>query len=363
MRHRFHALCPYFAMFPEQFVRKHLIWSRPDDLVLDPFSGRGTTVFESLLNNRAAIGGDTNPVAVCISRAKADPPQLGSLLKRISSLERGFRAGGLCSETFPRAAFFKCCFHPATLAQIVFLRGRLDWRRSRGDRFLAALVLGALHGESHRTPWCLSNRMPRTISTKPAYSVRWWRDNGCVAPRRDAFAILRALALFRYVSPLPKLRGRVSSVDARRIASRFPEAAGEVSLVITSPPYLDTTNYREDQWLRLWFLGGPEAPAHGVGSDDRHRSSESYWRFLTEAWAGMSPLLRDGAHIVIRIGGRGIQAEDAKARLTTSLREGCGTSIRLVSHGMSAIIEGQLRAFRPGAVGTQVEHDFHFRLS
>ena len=25
MRHRFHSLCPNFAMFPEQFVQKHLI--------------------------------------------------------------------------------------------------------------------------------------------------------------------------------------------------------------------------------------------------------------------------------------------------------------------------------------------------
>ena len=23
------------------------------------------------------------------------------------------------------------------------------------------------------------------------------------------------------------------------------------------PPYLDVTHFEEDQWLRLWFLGGP----------------------------------------------------------------------------------------------------------
>jgi len=42
-------------MFPEVFVQKHLAWSRPNDLIFDPFSGRGTTVFESLLNGRRAI--------------------------------------------------------------------------------------------------------------------------------------------------------------------------------------------------------------------------------------------------------------------------------------------------------------------
>jgi hypothetical protein len=363
VRHRFHSLCPYFAMFPEQFVRKHLIWSRPGDLVLDPFSGRGTTVFESLLNNRAAIGGDTNPVAVCVSRAKADPPRIGSVLRRISDLERRFATEGVPIRTTPRSEFFRLCFHSATLRQIVFLRSTLDWRRSRIDCFLAALMLGALHGESHRSAWCLSNRMPRTISTKPAYSVRWWRQNGSVAPRRDAFAILRSLALFRYESIPPTRRGRVGLVDARKIASRFPDATRSVGLVITSPPYLDTTNYREDQWLRLWFLGGPESPVHGVVSDDRHRTTAGYWQFLKEAWSGMSPLLRDGAHVVVRIGGRGLRPDEAKQSLLTSLREGCGTAVRLVSHDVSSIREGQLRAFRPGAVGTQVEHDFHFRLA
>src|SRR5258705_2335387 len=41
--------------------------------------------------------------------------------------------------------------------------------------------------------------------------------------------------------------------------------------VITSPPYLDVTNFEEDQWLRLWFLGGPPYPTrHRLASDDRH---------------------------------------------------------------------------------------------
>src|ERR1043166_3526401 len=86
MRHRFHALCPYFAMFPESFVRKHLVWTKPNDLVFDPFSGRGTTVFESLLHGRHAFGCDVNPVAVCISNAKADPPSHREALYRLEEV-------------------------------------------------------------------------------------------------------------------------------------------------------------------------------------------------------------------------------------------------------------------------------------
>ena len=91
-RHRFHSICPYFAMFPESFVRRNVLaWSKRNDVILDPFSGRGTTVFESLLNGRRGLGCDTNPVAVCISKAKADPPTLEDVLERIAVLQEKCR--------------------------------------------------------------------------------------------------------------------------------------------------------------------------------------------------------------------------------------------------------------------------------
>jgi hypothetical protein len=190
-RHRFHSLCPYFAMFPEAFVRRNLLaWSNRDDIVLDPFCGRGTTIFESLLNGRRAIGCDTNPVAFCLSRAKAAPPGLADVLDRIAMLERKFHSYA-CKARELDDEFFMLCFHEDTLRQIAYLRTKLDWREDQVDCFIAALALGCLHGESHRTELCFSNRMPRTISTKPAYSIRWWREKGCTPPQRDVFSILR----------------------------------------------------------------------------------------------------------------------------------------------------------------------------
>jgi hypothetical protein len=179
------------------------------------------------------------------------------------------------------------------------------------------------------------------------------------------FDILRAVALYRYASPLPDLRGRVAQVDARHIANRFSDYRGEVTAIITSPPYLDTTNYREDQWLRLWFLGGPTCPAESRAHarDDRHRREDRYWAFLREAWAGAAPLLRDGAHVVVRIGGRRLDPTKAGQRLLQSLSAGTGGTVKLADSGTSRILNGQLQAFRPGATGTQVEYDYHFRVT
>lgn len=362
MRHPFHSICPYFAMFPESFVRRNVLaWSKRDDVVLDPFSGRGTTVFESLLNGRRGIGCDTNPVAVCLSKAKADPPKLAEVIERINTLEtalHGFKTKA--SEVTDE--FFTTCFHETTLRQLLFLKKKLDWRDGRADCFIGALTLGCLHGESHRTALCFSNRMPRTISTKPAYSVRWWTEKGCVPPERDVFSILRTCAAYRYQAPIPQLKGRVVEGDVRRAKTLLRTYKETVKLVITSPPYLDITDYHEDQWLRLWFLGGAAKPITGQGKDDRHRRIEAYWQFLRETWKGVVPLLQDSAQLVIRIGGTRLVEEQLRTGLLESLNS-TGREFKLMEAHQTVIKNGQRRIFQAVPSEASVEHDFRFKLA
>ena len=361
-RHRFHSICPYFAMFPESFVRRNVLaWSKRDDVIFDPFSGRGTTVFESLLNGRRALGCDTNPVAFCLSRAKADPPPLSEIVERLATLQKGAqRFSSKAKET--KDEFFTLCFHEETLRQLLFLKKHLQWRDDRTDCFIAALALGCLHGESHRTELCFSNRMPRTISTKPAYSVRWWNEKGCVPPKRDAFSILRTCAEYRYAAPLPELKGRVVEGDVRRAGTLLRSYKEKVKLVITSPPYLDITDYHEDQWLRLWFLGGAMKPITGQGKDDRHRRVEAYWQFLREAWKGIAPLLQTSAQVVIRIGGTRLGEDELSAGLLESLNS-TGHKFKLMEARQTDIKNGQRRIFQPVPSKASVEHDFRFKLA
>lgn len=361
MRHPLHSICPYFAMFPEDFVEKHVLaWTAPGDVVFDPFCGRGTTVFQSLLMSRTAAGMDVNPVAACVAGAKADPPTLIEILQRIDVLEARF----LRRKTLkaPPTAFFSACFHPSTLQQVLFLREVLAWKADRVDRFVAAITLGALHGESHKSELCLSNRMPRTISTKPDYSMRWWKERGLQPPCRDTFAILRELAKFRFkVEPAP-VTGVVKLGDARKASNRFRSLQGKVKLVVTSPPYLDVTDYAEDQWLRLWFLGGPSAPTRKTFKDDRLTDRSTYWQFLSQVWSGISPLLAKKSKIVVRIGGR-LPREELEAGLKLSMKEGLvERRSRLVLAPFTSEVKGrQTNTFRPGAAES-FEHDFVYSI-
>ena len=143
------------------------------------------------------------------------------MIRRLSELEAECLDSRIKSDVGELEEFFSLCFAPGTLRQIQFLRDSLDWRSDRTDRFVAALCLGALHGESHRSPNYFSNRMPRTISTNAAYSVRWWRRHDCAPPERDVFSILRYMTAYRYRTPPPVLRGEAVLSDARDAGSTF----------------------------------------------------------------------------------------------------------------------------------------------
>jgi len=69
-----HNYYRYPARFSPQFVSTAIAeFSRPGDLVLDPFVGGGTTLVEASIAGRMAIGSDLNSLAAFVSRVKTTP--------------------------------------------------------------------------------------------------------------------------------------------------------------------------------------------------------------------------------------------------------------------------------------------------
>lgn len=362
MRNRFHSLCPYFAMFPEAFAEQWIgELTRPGQWVLDPFCGRGTAPFQALLMGRRAIATDINPVAYCVTRAKTAAPAVAQVHRRLTLLEKACRDEDWERERRSLPPFFRVAYHPATLRRILFLRRNLKWRESNVDCMLAALTLGALHGET-RSPSYLSNQMPRTISTKPDYSIRFWRERGLRAPYRDVFGVLRERIAFRYQSEPPRGEARILNADMRDLP-RILSRRTRLRCVITSPPYLDVTSFEEDQWLRLWFLGGAAFPRRGVVSpDDRHRSADGYWRLIADMWRSLGQVLAPKADIVIRIGARDALPENV-LRALTAAGVVSQRAVTLVRSEVSEIGRRQTDAFRPDSTGLTREIDCHFSMA
>lgn len=358
-RHRFHALCPYFAMFPEAFVSTWLDRiTKPGDLVLDPFAGRGTTPFQSLLQDRRAIAVDVNPVAVCVSRAKTNAPTRGVTLRRLAELRRAFRPEDWERARVQLPRFFRTCYHASTLRQVLFLRSSLRWAERRTDCMIAAVTLGCLHGETQKSPSYLSNQMPRTISTKPAYSVRFWEERGLRPPKRNAFDLIADVIRYRYESDPPGQRASIFHADMRDLPRiGLPEPPQHV---ITSPPYFNVTSFEEDQWLRLWFLGGPPHPTYRqVSRDDRHEEAGNYWSFVGDFWRSLSLVLAPQANVVVRLAAKGTRPRDLRRQLVASSKFS-PRDVRLVSCETSRIRNRQTQSFRPGARGCLAEIDAHF---
>lgn len=235
---RLNAICPYYTMFPLDFPLGQLKLYPDARRVLDPFCGRGTTLYAARLAGRQTVGIDINPVAVAIARAKtvqASPAAVVRLARRILR--------DTDDLDIPQGEFWVWAFHPGTLGELVALR---DGLRACADtptaQLLRALLLGILHGPRNKgVPSYLSNQMPRTYASKPAYAVRYWRKHGLRPVRVDTMEVIKRRAERVLHNCPPRILGRVMLGDAASSVMTLPQ---RFDLVITSPPYYGMRNLR-----------------------------------------------------------------------------------------------------------------------
>src|SRR3989337_2854803 len=85
--HAFHPMCSYLAMFPASLAHAFIArYSRPGDVVLDPFSGRGTVPLQACSQGRVGVGNDLSPFAHLLTAAKVDAPTRAELTARLAGL-------------------------------------------------------------------------------------------------------------------------------------------------------------------------------------------------------------------------------------------------------------------------------------
>lgn len=318
--HALNAICPYFTMFPLEFPHGILRYAPKDAVILDPFCGRGTTNYAARFLKRASYGIDSSPIAVAIAKAKlasASERTVLRLARRILKNKKGLE------PVIPRGEFWRRAFHLETLRQLCLLREALQSMRSDAAHLLRGVVLGCLHGPltgDVTSASYFSNQMPRTFASKPAYSVRYWREHR-LAPRRvDVIApIQRKLGrIYQSGEMLASQRGLIVHGDSTEAAAykRLPDS---FSHVVTSPPYYGLVTYVEDQWLRNWFLGGPEKLQYGNSVQVSHRSPEAFSRDLAKVWNHCGARLQPSGKLVIRFGSIASRDCDAGDILRASL--------------------------------------------
>jgi site-specific DNA-methyltransferase (adenine-specific) len=101
--HSMHTMCSYHGMFPPRLAHYFIQrFSHERDLILDPYSGRGTTNLQAKVEGRRTIANDLNPLAYVLSRAKASPPSWDQVMYGLDQLETAYaRWHGTAADVKP----------------------------------------------------------------------------------------------------------------------------------------------------------------------------------------------------------------------------------------------------------------------
>ncbi len=283
----------YRACFKPQLPRFFIErLTRPGDIVYDPFMGRGTTPIEAALLGRVPFGCDVNPLSQLLTRPRLAPPTLEEIEERLRQID--FSSIDCGPEEL------LVFYHPQTLTQIVALRNYLLRRHAareldRIDDWIRMVALNRLTGHSPGFFSVYTLPPNQAVSVKSQIKIN--ADRRQTPPVREVAKII-----------LKKTRSLLSDIDSKSRHSLSTPASralfltalssatlqippNSVTLVVTSPPFLDIVDYEGDNWLRCWFAGIDPKSVHLTVP-----------KKLTDWQAAMSAVFRE-LHRVVRNGG------------------------------------------------------------
>lgn len=291
---------PYYAMFPMKFafdiVQKY---SQPGEWVLDPFAGRASSVYAAAAQERHGIGIEINPVGWLYGHVKLRPANKVDVLRRIDEIAE--QAVLFSDEAKDLPEFFHWCFGEKALKFLLSARHNLCWKNKIIDATLMTIILIDLHGRLGNS---FSNQMRQSKAMSPEYSIRWWKERNLEAPDIEPTEFLQAKLKWRYAhEPHKYKKSHVILGDSTTKLKKLKKQHQErFSLLLTSPPYYEVTNYHYDQWLRLWMLGGSSYPDFSNKGtwQKKFESRARYRQLLTTVFSESKHLLSKQATIYIR---------------------------------------------------------------
>jgi hypothetical protein len=273
--------------------------TEPGDLIYDPFMGRGTTVLEAALLDRDVAGCDVNPLSRILTKPRLTPPTVDEVSDRISSLDLTVGDGYREDLT----AFY----HPETLNQICGLRSYLLKRGMDGsidevDEWIQMVAVNRLTGHSRGFFSVYTLPPNQAVSINSQIKINSRRTQ--TPPVRDVASLIarKSQSLLRDCGEGTKRTLAAHAARARLLTQTSDQTpqidSASVSLVVTSPPFLDVVDYASDNWLRCWFCGieVESVPITIAKKLDDWRAA------MTEVFRELRRVLVPGGHVAFEVG-------------------------------------------------------------
>jgi hypothetical protein len=297
--HSLHEIS-YRACFKPQLPRFFIQrLSTVGDCVYDPFMGRGTTLLEAALLGRIPVGCDVNPLSEILLQPRLEPPTCRAVIERLNSLDFAQY------DEYPEDLLV--FYHPETLKAICSLKKYLLARAADGaldsvDRWIRLVAINRLTGHS---PGFFS---VYTMPPNQAVSASRQRIINQARQQVPPYRRVREIILSKTRSLLKdcdeSTRHHLQQVAASSIVLTQPSwktpeiPSASVSLVVTSPPFLDVVDYAGDNWLRCWFcaVDPDRVPMTVVRKLDDWRAA------MTAVFQELERVLLPGGHIAFEVG-------------------------------------------------------------
>ncbi|PNI09418.1 hypothetical protein CXX84_03900 [Arthrobacter sp. AFG7.2] len=298
-----HGAHPYPAKFIPQIPRVLIAhYSSPGDTVLDPMCGSGTTLVESALAGRHALGVDINPVSTLISEAKTcrldlkAETELKSLITFMHSGSIGF-AQDLVLPNFKNRDHWFAEDVSCALATIL---KRIEELKSPSATLLARSALSsivvAVSRQDSETRWVRRENSLTHSDVFRRYSARLEQN------------LVRAVG---FTNDAPSVTTQVWNADARDL----PIGDESVDLIVTSPPYANSHDYYLYNKLRMFWLGFDVRPVQEgeVGSRNKHSDQRmpfsSYMSSMRSVLSECARVAKPSARICVVVGDAVIRGE------------------------------------------------------
>jgi hypothetical protein len=302
----------YRACFKPQLPRFFIQrFTEPGDVVYDPFMGRGTTLIEAALLNRSPRGCDINPLSVFLTQPRLEPPSLPQVQERLYSVDWSDH------DDFPEELLV--FYHQETLRDICALKKYLLCKQTQKnldsvDRWIWMVALNRLTGHS---PGFFS---VYTLPPNQAVSVHAQRKINArlnqIPPRRKVTDCIVKKTRQLLADCDDRLRNHLKQIAKNALlltasSNTTPQFRNDsVSLVVTSPPFLDIVNYATDNWLRCWFIGIDAASVALTVS----KKVGDWQQIMTSVFHEMFRILQPNGHVAFEVGevrGGTIKLEEA----------------------------------------------------